>query len=135
MNAPAWWRVVVFSAPWRYDGEGNAVPSSPAALDSRDVWATDAAQARRMADRYGSRHFAEAPTAHVHAYPLAWREGGQMSDRTGPAALAVVARWEAFCEIQAGPNPLTLSDIEALAKRHPERWAMILTIARKTASY
>jgi len=47
---------------------------------------------------------------------------------------APVARWETFSDMQAGPNPLSISDLETLAARAPERWAAFLAIAKGGAT-
>lgn len=44
----------------------------------------------------------------------------QMMYATGATSLA--ARYRAFMEIQAGPNPLTPAEVDELVARHPERY-------------
>jgi hypothetical protein len=47
---------------------------------------------------------------------------------------APVERWETFRDMQTGPNPLSVADLEKLAARHPTRWAAFLAIAKKEGS-
>lgn len=52
---------------------------------------------------------------------LLW-DGMTQLQHFGVAREKVAARNRTWVEIQSGPNPITPSELEALAARYPDRW-------------